>query len=249
MPDWDTDRFEDLGWARCDQADIVPFSYAGHQFPGGVARPLAPLFAMGLDLLCQSAGFQLAPSHGLDAGMWGFECREVTGGGAWSWHAAGAAIDVNAPWNPYGASIPPVSPFRLPLNTDVLLRQFGLRWAGGRNGWNDWMHIQAAVSAAEVPGILAAHSGPRPPTALHPYPLPGGYSFGPYTGPMQVISGMGHGDDKWRPALRQAQARLRVVADGLFGPKTAAAVIAFQRGHSLVADGLIGPRTWAKLFA
>ena len=37
--------------------------------------------------------------------------------------------------------------------------------------------------------------------------------------------------------------------DGVFGPKTAAAVVAFQRSRGLAADGVVGPRTWAALVA
>lgn len=36
-------------------------------------------------------------------------------------------------------------------------------------------------------------------------------------------------------------------ADGDFGPKTEAAVRAFQREHARVPDGIVGPRTWAVL--
>lgn len=35
--------------------------------------------------------------------------------------------------------------------------------------------------------------------------------------------------------------------DGIFGPKTHAAVLAFQRSKGLAVDGIVGPKTWAAL--
>ena len=49
------------------------------------------------------------------------------------------------------------------------------------------------------------------------------------------------------PEVAALQRQLRLVPDGIFGPKTRRAVRGFQRAHGLEADGVVGPRTRAAL--
>ena len=51
------------------------------------------------------------------------------------------------------------------------------------------------------------------------------------------------------PAVVALQRELGVTADGVFGPRTRAAVRTFQASRRLSVDGVVGPRTWRALGA
>ncbi|MGN7867815.1 peptidoglycan recognition protein family protein [Paracoccus sp. 22332] len=61
-------------------------------------------------------------------------------------------------------------------------------------------------------------------------------------GPMPVIRRGSKGE-----AVAMAQRALGLAADGIFGPATETAVVAFQRKHELLPDGIVGRATWAAL--
>jgi peptidoglycan hydrolase-like protein with peptidoglycan-binding domain len=96
----------------------------------------------------------------------------------------------------------------------------------------DMIAFRAAVAAimdGETPAPVLI-------PAIEPPVLPGGSSGRPTL----------RRPSTWEQ-VKQVQAKVGVVVDGNFGPKTETAVRAFQRAHSLVPDGIVGPKTWAAL--
>lgn len=47
--------------------------------------------------------------------------------------------------------------------------------------------------------------------------------------------------------IKAIQQAVGVTQDGVFGPKTQAAVVAYQRNHGLAPDGIVGPKTLASM--
>ncbi len=103
---------------------------------------------------------------------------------------------------------------------------------------DDHSHIDMDRFRANVAAILA---GTAPPPRLIPAVEPSGLRATP--GRPTLRRGM------TGPLTAQVQAKVGVAVDGKFGAITEAAVRAFQRARGLVADGIVGPKTWAALDA
>lgn len=82
-----------------------------------------------------------------------------------------------------------------------------------------------------------------PPTSARPPRPPAKPTGNRVTAPPRTLREGMSGDD-----VRFVQAFIGgVVADGVYGPKTTRAVVAYQRMRGIAADGVVGPATWAHI--
>jgi peptidoglycan hydrolase-like protein with peptidoglycan-binding domain len=105
-----------------------------------------------------------------------------------------------------------------------------------------------AVAAGTVPARATSSvftpASAAPPRAPHARP-----------GHPALALGSGYGSSGGSPVVRVLQRDLDAAGyppgrlDGLYGPRTRHAVIAFQAAHGLQVDGVVGPRTWVALSA
>ena len=184
------------------------------------------------------------------AGGSGYVIRRVRGGSPWSAHAYGGA------WDCY---LPPVAqPIRdsitswLIEHADVIGLQMvndyhaRRRWTVGRGwqavarkpddkvtgwGWKGHLHIEIhpdrwADTTALPPLDAVSAWRPGMGTTLDPT----GNAFHTYS-VQQRLNGLGYG----------------LTVDGIYGPRTRAAVRDFQATHGLKVDGIVGPLTLAAL--
>ena len=125
--------------------------------------------------------------------------------------------------------------------TQQAVREFQRLFGLPQNGiidQNTWYRIIDESNLLQGAPCPAPPQPPPPPPTVWP-PFPGVILREGMTG----------------PSIRQVQERLNVLGanprlseDGIFGPRTAAAVRAFQQQRGLNADGIVGPITWNALF-
>ena len=96
----------------------------------------------------------------------------------------------------------------------------------------------------KIPVLGAGTPAPKPVPAPKPTPKPA-----PVSDPTIKLGARGAAVKTAQERLNAHGAALRLVVDGIFGPKTDAAVRAFQKASKLTVDGIVGPNTWKALKA
>jgi peptidoglycan hydrolase-like protein with peptidoglycan-binding domain len=104
----------------------------------------------------------------------------------------------------------------------------------------------ATPSPAPTPTPTAAPAPKPTPVVVLPTPKP---VAAPVNRALAPYAGLTLKQGARGAAVVALQKALHVTADGAFGPKTAAAVTAFNKVHKLRADAVVRPATWAALGA
>jgi nucleoid-associated protein YgaU len=103
-----------------------------------------------------------------------------------------------------------------------------------------WILTPAAPPAAVNPAAILTTIGAVVPTNA-PIPSPA------------IQTGTSQTAQTARPTIRQGstgtavrewQGLMKITTDGIFGPNTKAATVAYQKSRGLTADGIVGPITW-----
>ena len=163
---------------------------------------------------------------------WGFCNRPIRGTKRPSNHSWGLAVDLNSRTNPMQATLKTDMPsWMVELWT---ARQF--RWGGSYQRRKDAMHFEFMGTPADAARLTTELGVAAPPAAQSPQAA---------ARPLLKRGAKGPDVVHLQERLNAHGASLK--ADGDFGPATEAAVRAFQGAKQLVADGIVGPKTWAAL--
>ena len=169
-----------------------------------------------------------------------YNCRQITGGKGHSLHSFGIAIDVNWNTNPFRTDGKLVTDMPAAMIDDVrdIQTTAGKRvwgWGGDYKSVKDAMHFEIVCTPADLAkGIdwSTVKQAKVSPSKPHKAPFIERGDRGPAVEKLQLILAVAKKGD---------------AGFGVFGPKTAAAVRAYQQSRGLEVDGRVGRQTWTAL--
>ncbi len=122
----------------------------------------------------------------------------------------------------------------------VEAKKLGFEWGGDWTSFKDYPHFEMTGGLS----LSQLRAGKRPVFATQAASAPTSTAKPPY--PTIDEDTTGTVNIKY---IKKIQTAVGVTADGIFGPNTKKAVIAYQKKHGLVADGIVGAKTWEKILA
>lgn len=112
----------------------------------------------------------------------------------------------------------------------------GFKWGGDWRSFKDYPHFELYDAAGGEKVTIAVKKSVSKKAA----PVKKQTSIVKFPG---ILKQGSKGKD-----VQRVQNAIGLKADGVYGPKTAAAVRAYQKRHGLVADGIVGEKTWKVMF-
>jgi hypothetical protein len=229
------------GWPHCQRGRIVAVERAGVTFY--LRREIAALVAALLEATEKKHGYDVKSGQ-----SWGYACRPIAGTQTPSNHSWGLAVDINSQANPMGAAFKS----NIPPAVVKMWWECGFYWGGWYRSRKDAMHFEYVHRPADVAAHLAkarqflngSPGGPVQDAVRHNTP-----AYVPP--PLRLTDPRARG-----PRVRWVQERLnakgaspRLDDDGVWGPKTDLEFREFQKRARLVVDGIYGPKSHAALAA
>ena len=166
-----------------------------------------------------------------------YNCRRITGGTGYSLHAYGIAADINWQTNPYGPRLVTDMPKAMrddikALRTNNGKQVFG--WGGDYRTNHDAMHWEVVCTPADIATGIAGSAPAAPAPAPRPF-----RTFAKDATDAGIYAKGGQPTQ-----VSDLQRLLGVKQDGIYGPLTIGAVVAFKtKAAWTTADGKKNDRT------
>jgi hypothetical protein len=204
-----------------------------------VRRELAPLVATLFEATEKKHGYDIKPGQ-----TWGFANRAIRGTTTPSNHSWGLAVDINSLANPMGRTF--VS--NLPPAMVTMWTQCRFFWGGYYRGRPDAMHFEYMGRPGDVAADLATARQHLGGAAARVAAAAGNGFAGPV---LRLTHPFTKGERvRWvQERLNAKGASPKVATDGVWGPNTDQAFRAFQKRAHLEVDGIYGPKSHAALAA